>query len=73
MRGHWFCDNCYEVVFIPGVGRPDEVERCPACHKLAASFVPDAPEPRRKPAARHVTAERGREWLAAIRKHVESI
>ena len=48
-KGHWFCDGrCNDVVHLRGQGRPDDVERCPVCGEMSATFVPDVPCGRRR-------------------------
>lgn len=40
MRGHWFCDNCDDVVFMSYERRTQVNVPCPVCGYLACNFVP---------------------------------
>lgn len=60
-KGHWFCDNCDDVVFmayerITAVNVP-----CPVCGHLACNFIP----------AKLSRAVLGAEWFSAMRKAVD--
>ena len=63
--GHWFCDNCDDVVNIRGRGRPHDVERCPVCGQDAASFIPHKPSP-----GRRVRPDAAKAWFAEMRRAV---
>lgn len=38
--GHWFCDNCDDVVFMSYEKTSQRNVSCPVCGHLACNFVP---------------------------------
>jgi hypothetical protein len=48
MNGHWFCNECGEAVCLPSPAGRWDARRgvtCPLCHKPAADWINDAPQP----------------------------
>jgi hypothetical protein len=62
MNGHWFCDNCDDVVFMH-YEKPTVVNvPCPSCGHCACNFVPARLSRRLLPA----------EWFSAMRQAVDA-
>lgn len=40
-HGHWFCDNCDDVVFMSFENTESKNVPCPVCGHLACNFIPD--------------------------------
>jgi hypothetical protein len=38
--GHWFCDNCDDVVFMTYERTTQSNVSCPVCGHLACNFIP---------------------------------
>jgi hypothetical protein len=62
LKGHWFCDNCDDIVFMSYEKQTQTDVACPDCGHLAANFVPATVTRKMLPA----------EWFEAMRKLVDS-
>ena len=40
IKGHWFCDNCDDVIFMAYEAITQKNVPCPVCGHLACNFVP---------------------------------
>jgi hypothetical protein len=65
-KGHWFCDDCNDVVHLRGHGRPDDVERCPVCGRMSATFIPDTPAHLRR-----ASRDAARAFFAELRQSIQ--
>lgn len=59
--GHWFCDNCNDIVFMSFERITQKDVPCPVCCHLACNFVP------RKITRQILPAE----WFEAMRRAVD--
>lgn len=61
-QGHWFCDNCDDVVFMAYEKTSVANLPCPACGHLATNFVPS-----------RITREMlGKKWFDAMRGQIDA-
>jgi hypothetical protein len=58
--GHWFCDNCDDVVYMSYEAITQANVSCPVCGHLACNFVPQ------KLSAKILPAQ----WFEAMRQKV---
>jgi hypothetical protein len=61
IKGHWFCDNCDDVVFMTYERRTQGNVCCPVCGHLSCNFIPATLSRKILPA----------EWFAAMRRVVD--
>ncbi len=59
--GHWFCDNCDDVVFMSYERTNSRNVPCPVCGHLACNFIPSK-------LTRELLAA---DWFAAMRRAVD--
>ena len=62
VKGHWFCDNCDDVVFMTFERVTQHDVPCPVCGHLSCNFIP-ARLPRRVIAAG---------WFGEMRRQVDA-
>ena len=61
IKGHWFCDNCDDVVFMSFEAYTSCNVPCPSCGHLACNFVPATLSRKVLPS----------EWFSAMRRVVD--
>lgn len=61
LNGHWFCDNCDDVVFLSYENPTRKDVCCPNCGHLACNFIPHKLSRKILPA----------EWFEAMRRAVD--
>lgn len=59
--GHWFCDNCDDVVFMSYEAVTSKNVPCPVCGHLTCNFVPSRLTRKMLPS----------EWFAEMRRLVD--
>lgn len=62
ISGHWFCDNCDDVVFMSFEHPTRKNVPCPVCGHLACNFVPARLSRRVLPS----------EWFEAMHRAVDA-
>jgi hypothetical protein len=60
IKGHWFCDNCDDVIFMSYQKTSETNVPCPDCGHLSCNFVP----------AKLTRKQLGELWFAAAKELV---
>lgn len=60
-KGHWFCDNCDDVVFMYYERTTLANVSCPVCGHLAANFIP----------AKITRKDLAEDWFGRMRRAVD--